>query len=207
MGFESNTAGTVSTAITVDSLVKRYKHAAGPALDKFSLTVEGGSFFGLLGPNGAGKTTALSIITGLLAQDSGSVTILGMQLDRHRRRIQKKIGLVPQDLALYEKLTAAENLTFFGRLYGLAGKELQVEIERCLEFTQLQDQRDRRVAAFSGGMKRRLNLSAGMLNRPEILFLDEPTVGIDAQSRQLIHERLPISTPSPGSLFTRGWRS
>jgi ABC-2 type transport system ATP-binding protein len=177
-------------AIVVDSLVKIYKNAVDPALNNFSLTVECGSFFGLLGPNGAGKTTALSIITGLLSPDSGTVTILGMRLDQHLQQIQTKIGLVPQDLALYENLTATENLVFFGRLYGLTGKDLQAEIDRCLEFTQLQDQRNRRVSTFSGGMKRRLNLSAGMLFHPQILFLDEPTVGIDAQSRQLIHERL-----------------
>ena len=186
----SDRARSATIAIEVDSLVKIYKNATDPALNNFSLSVEGGSFFGLLGPNGAGKTTALSIITGLLAPDSGSVTILGLRLDRHLRQIQTKIGLVPQDLALYENLTATENLVFFGRLYGLAGRELQTEIDRCLEFTQLQEQRNRRVSTFSGGMKRRLNLSAGMLYQPDILFLDEPTVGIDAQSRQLIHERL-----------------
>jgi ABC-2 type transport system ATP-binding protein len=190
MGVASQSAGSGGIAIVADSLVKIYKNAVDPALNKFSLSVEGGSFFGLLGPNGAGKTTALSIITGLLSPDSGSVTILGMPLDHHLRQIQTRIGLVPQDLALYENLTAAENLIFFGKLYGLSGQELQAEIDRCLGFTQLQDQRDRRVSTFSGGMKRRLNLSAGMLNRPEILFLDEPTVGIDAQSRQLIHEKL-----------------
>ena len=186
----SDRARFAGIAIEVDSLVKIYKNATDTALNNFSLSVESGSFFGLLGPNGAGKTTALSIITGLLAPDSGSVTILGMRLDRHLRQIQTKIGLVPQDLALYENLTATENLVFFGRLYGLTGRELQTEIDRCLEFTQLQDQRNRRVSTFSGGMKRRLNLSAGMLYQPDILFLDEPTVGIDAQSRQLIHERL-----------------
>jgi ABC-2 type transport system ATP-binding protein len=186
----SDSPRSAGIAIEVDSLVKIYKNAVNPALNNFCLSVEGGSFFGLLGPNGAGKTTALSIITGLLAPDSGSVTILGMRLDRHLRQIQKKIGLVPQDIALYENLTATENLIFFGRLYGLAGSELQTEIDRCLEFTQLQGQRNRRVSTFSGGMKRRLNLSAGMLYHPDILFLDEPTVGIDAQSRQLIHERL-----------------
>ena len=190
MGVASHSAGSGGIAIAADSLVKVYKNAVDPALNKFTLSVESGSFFGLLGPNGAGKTTALSIITGLLSPDSGSVTILGMRLDQHLQRIQSRIGLVPQDLALYENLTAVENLIFFGKLYGLAGKELQAEIGRCLEFTQLQDQRNRRVSTFSGGMKRRLNLSAGILNRPEILFLDEPTVGIDAQSRQLIHERL-----------------
>jgi ABC-2 type transport system ATP-binding protein len=186
----SDRAESADVAIRADSLVKIYKNATDPALNSFSLSVETGCFFGLLGPNGAGKTTALSIMTGLLQPDSGSVTILGMPLDRNLRAIQTQIGLVPQELALYENLTAVENLTFFGRLYGLAGKELQAEINRCLEFTQLQDQRNRRVSAFSGGMKRRLNLSAGMLFRPQILFLDEPTVGIDAQSRQLIHERL-----------------
>jgi len=177
-------------AISVNSLVKFYTHSTEPALDNFTLQVKNGEFFGLLGPNGAGKTTALSIVSGFMKPDSGSVEVLGEKLFDKLQHIKLQIGLVPQDLALYENLTASENLAFFGRFYGLTGSTLRTEINRCLKFTELQDQADRRVSAFSGGMKRRLNLSAGILHNPRILFLDEPTVGIDAQSRNLIHQRL-----------------
>jgi ABC-2 type transport system ATP-binding protein len=177
-------------AILVNSLAKVYKNSAEPALNNFSLQVKRGDFFGLLGPNGAGKTTAISIISGFMKPDSGSVQVLGEKLYTKLRKIKMLIGLVPQDLALYENLTARENLAFFGRFYGLYGKELGRHIDRCLKFTELQDRADRRVSTFSGGMKRRLNLSAGIIHKPQILFLDEPTVGIDAQSRHLIHQRL-----------------
>lgn len=192
--MKSQTAGDkhnpTGDAITVTSLVKKYKNSNVLALDGLDLTVEKGDFFGLLGPNGAGKTTAISIMNGFLASDSGTVFILGKSLHTSHTAIKKEIGFVPQDLALYENLTAYENLIFFGKLYNLRGKDLEERIEFCLEFTQLQDQRYKRVSGFSGGMKRRLNLSAALLHNPEILFLDEPTVGIDAQSRQLIHEKL-----------------
>ncbi len=181
---------TTEDAISVDSLVKYYKRSHQPALDNFSLQVKTGDFFGLLGPNGAGKTTVISIISGFIKPDSGSVNVLGKSFYSNLREIKKQIGLVPQDLALYENLTAWENLAFFARFYGLTGKTLRHEIDRCLRFSELQDQADRRVSTFSGGMKRRLNLSAGILHNPKILFLDEPTVGIDAQSRNLIHQRL-----------------
>lgn len=177
-------------AVVAEALVKKYPKSITSALDNFSLKVCRGAFFGLLGPNGAGKTTAIAVLNGFLAPDQGSVTILGLSLSRNRNRIKKQIGLVPQELALYENLTAYENLHFFGKLYDLHGSVLKEAIERSLEFTQLQDQRNKRVSRFSGGMKRRLNLSAGILHDPQILFLDEPTVGIDAQSRQLIHEKL-----------------
>jgi len=177
-------------AIEADSIEKTYKGGSEPALDGFSLTIPTSTFYGLLGPNGAGKTTAISILTGLLAADSGEVTILGHNLKNEKAAIQQKIGFVPQDLAIYEKLTGYENLSFFARLYGLSGALLAERISECLEFTRLTDQASRLVSSYSGGMKRRLNLAAAMLHDPKILFLDEPTVGIDAQSRQLIHERL-----------------
>lgn len=177
-------------AILVDSLVKKYKNGSHLALDNFTLRVKTGEFFGLLGPNGAGKTTAISIMSGFMKPDTGRVEILGSKLQTRLNEIKTRIGLVPQDLALYENLTARENLTFFGRFYKLHGHKLKSEIDRCLRFTELHDWADRRVSTFSGGMKRRLNLSAGIIHTPEILFLDEPTVGIDAQSRHLIHQRL-----------------
>lgn len=187
---EKEIADASENAISADSLVKMYKGSEVPALNNFSLQVEKGSFLGLLGPNGSGKTTAISVLNGFLSPDSGSVFVLGKELFGSLAKIRTRIGLVPQDIALYENLTAYENLRFFGNLYNLKGRLLMENIDRCLEFTQLQDQKNKRVSNYSGGMKRRLNLSAGMLHKPEILFLDEPTVGIDAQSRQLIHERL-----------------
>ncbi len=178
------------SAILARSLVKQYKNSAQPALHDFNLRVEKGEFFGLLGANGAGKTTALSIFSGLFPADRGTVAIMGMDFRQQPQAIKQIIGLVPQDIALYDNLTALENFSFFGKLYGLNGKSLRLRIERCLEFARLTDQADRRVSTYSGGMKRRLNLAAGLLHNPQILFLDEPTVGIDAQSRHLIHEQL-----------------
>jgi len=185
----SQTTSNMSV-IKADSINKTYKDATEPALDGFYLSIPSASFYGLLGPNGAGKTTAISILTGLLAADSGEVTILGYSLKDEKTTIQQKIGFVPQDLAIYEKMTGYENLKFFARLYGLSGALLAERISECLEFTRLTDRASRLVSSYSGGMKRRLNLAAAMLHNPKILFLDEPTVGIDAQSRQLIHERL-----------------
>ncbi len=176
-------------ALVARSLVKQYKNTTIPALNDFNLHIQKGEFFGLLGANGAGKTTAVSIFSGLFPPDSGSVSIMGK--DGHRpSEVKHLIGLVPQDLALYDNLTARENLTFFGKLCGLGGNELQDRIEACLEFARLTEQAKRLVSTFSGGMKRRLNLAAGLLHLPQFLILDEPTVGIDAQSRHLIHEQL-----------------
>lgn len=177
-------------AIMARSLVKRYKNTASPALNNFSLRVQKGEFFGLLGPNGAGKTTAIAILSGLFPPDSGTVLIMGTEFRRQPNKIKQISGLVPQDIALYDQLTARENLVFFGRLYGLRGKKLQDRIARCLELVALTEHAARPVSTCSGGMKRRLNLAAGLLNDPQLLFLDEPTAGIDAQSRHLIHEQL-----------------
>ena len=177
-------------AISAEGLVHQYKNTPTPALNNCSLAVRQGEFYGLLGPNGAGKTTAISILSGLFAPDNGSVLIMGMELRQQPNTIKQTTGLVPQDIALYDKLTARENLVFFGKLYGLGGKQLQDRIAGCLEFAALSDHASRQVATFSGGMKRRLNLAAGLLNKPKILYLDEPTVGIDAQSRHLIHKQL-----------------
>jgi len=177
-------------ALSAVSLVKRYAATAEPALDDFNLEVRQGEFYGLLGPNGAGKTTAISILTGLLEPDSGTVRVMEMSLRESRREIKKILGLVPQSIGLYDKLTARENLAFFGKLCGMRGGKLKERIDRSLEFAGLVEHGSRPVAAFSFGMKRRLNLAAGLLSEPRLLVLDEPCVGIDAQSRHLIHERL-----------------
>lgn len=176
--------------IWADSLLKKYRNAELPALNGLSLRVARGDFFGLIGPNGAGKTTAISIFCGLMRQDAGLVYILGRKLRQNDYLMKSRIGLVPQDIALFEKLTGRENLQYFARLYGLRGGKMYEAIAHSLQFIQLSGQADRLVETYSGGMKRRLNLAVGLLHQPEILFLDEPTVGIDAQSRQLIHEKL-----------------
>lgn len=177
-------------ALIADSLVKRYKRGAKPALDAFSLQVDAGEFYGLLGPNGAGKTTAISIFSNLFSADSGEVSIMGMDFSRQPAKIKRILGLVPQDIALYDKLTGRENLSFFGKLCGLGGKKLNERIDESLDFAGLGAFASRLVATYSGGMKRRLNLAAGLLHEPKLLFLDEPTVGVDTQSRHLIHEQL-----------------
>ncbi len=181
---------TEDYAIQAEGLVRRYPGATRPALDQCVLRVRQGEFYGLLGPNGAGKTTAVSILCGLRQPDSGSLLMLGRSFAQGPDAIRRRIGLVPQDIGLYEQLSARENLRFFGRLHTMAGATLARRVEEMLELAGLGDRGDRPVATFSGGMKRRLNLAAGLLHAPELLLLDEPTVGIDAQSRHLIRQQL-----------------
>jgi len=182
--------GSETAAISVTGLVKRYRGNDEATLDGLDLEVREGQIFGLLGPNGAGKTTTLSIVCGLLKATAGEVRVLGVDVVRHPGRIKHLLGFVPQDIALYQTLTARENLAFFGRMHGLRGAFLRRRIDELLEVVGLEKSADRRVATYSGGMKRRANLAAGILHRPRLLVLDEPTVGIDAQSRGLIFENL-----------------
>ncbi len=177
-------------ALSAVDLVKVYPSAVRPALDKLSLRVKRGSIFGLLGPNGAGKTTLISILCTLLRPTAGSAAVFGQDVVRQAGSVRRTIGLVPQDIALYPTLTARENLRYFARIQRLPGRDIEARVDKCLATVGLLDQADRRVASFSGGMKRRANLAAGILHQPELLFLDEPTVGIDAQSRNLILDRL-----------------
>lgn len=160
------------------------------AVDGISFRIEPGQVLGLLGPNGAGKTTTVSMICGLLAPDAGSVTVDGRPLAGDTDPARESLGLVPQDLALYEELSARDNLRFFGALYGMGGAKLEEAIGRSLEFVGLADRAKDRVKVYSGGMKRRLNLAAGLLHDPQVLLLDEPTVGVDPQSRNAIFENL-----------------
>ena len=158
------------------------------AVKGVSLQVARGEVFGLLGPNGAGKTTTISMLTGLLEPTGGTVTVDGLDLKKNTNAVKAKLGLVPQELALYPTLSARQNLTFFGRIYGLKGKELRQRVDEVLEMIRLTERADNPVEDYSGGMKRRVNIGAGLLHKPQILFLDEPTVGVDPQSRNAIFE-------------------
>jgi ABC-2 type transport system ATP-binding protein len=167
-----------------------YKSYDKPVLKDVSLSVRRGSILGLLGPNGAGKTTLISILTGVIRKESGCITVDGLDLDRELKAIQLKCSYVPQALAFYRLLTAFENLEYFGALWGLKGKKLKERMEFCIDIGSMQPFAKKRVDKFSGGMKRRLNLAIGLLNDPEILYLDEPTVGVDTQSRNYILETI-----------------
>jgi len=158
------------------------------AVKGISLQVARGEVFGLLGPNGAGKTTTISMLTGLLEPSSGQISVDGLDLKSHTNEVKAKLGLVPQELALYMTLSARQNLTFFGRIYGLKGKELRQRVDEVLETIGLTERANDPIKEYSGGMKRRVNIGAGLLHKPEVLFLDEPTVGVDPQSRNAIFE-------------------
>lgn len=165
----------------------RVKRQAGRrVVDDVSFEIRAGETYGLLGPNGAGKTTTISMIAGLLDRDGGSIEVDGHDLDAEPMAVRSAIGLVPQELALYPDLTARENLVFFGRLQGMSGADLTARVDEVLELIGLADRDGDRAATFSGGMKRRLNIGIGLLHRPRLLILDEPTVGVDPQSRHAI---------------------
>jgi ABC-2 type transport system ATP-binding protein len=176
--------------IQIQNLTKYYKGNVRPAVDHMNLDVEEGHILGLLGPNGAGKTTTIHILCGLLTPSSGNVTIGRYALDRELSRIKRIIGVVPQEIALYPTLTATENLSVYGGICGLKGSDLTKRMNKWLEVFGLEKNKKQQVRFYSGGMKRRLNLIAGLLHEPKILFLDEPTVGIDVQSKAVIIDNL-----------------
>jgi ABC-2 type transport system ATP-binding protein len=162
------------------------------AVDDVSFTVDRGQLVGLLGPNGAGKTTTVSMIAALVTPEKGEVLVAGARLSGDTDPKKRKIGLVPQDLALYDELSARANLRFFGALYDLSGAALDKAIGAAMDLVGLADRLNDLVKTYSGGMKRRLNLAAGLLHDPDILLLDEPTVGVDPQSRNAIFENLEL---------------
>ncbi len=174
--------------LEVVGLVKRYGSLV--AVDGVSFSVAAGETVGLLGPNGAGKTTTVAMIAGLVAPDSGEIRIEGRPLEGDADPLKRRLGLVPQELALYEELSALANLRFFGGLYDLSGAALDAAIARVLTLVGLAERGRDRVKTFSGGMKRRLNLAASLLHDPAVLLLDEPTVGVDPQTRNAIFENL-----------------
>ncbi len=176
--------------VKVINLVKNYGELC--AVDNLNITVREGEIFGLLGPNGAGKSTTINIITTLSEYDSGSITIGGLDSVKDREKIKQLIGIVPQDIALYPYLTAIENVCFFASLYGLKGKELTAAAKRALEFVGLSDKAALRMNKMSGGMKRRLNIACGIAHSPKLIVMDEPTVGVDTQSRDLILHSIQV---------------
>ncbi len=185
--------------------IKNLRKSFGPllAVDDVSFSLAKGQLVGLLGPNGAGKTTTVSMIAGLVTPDRGEVLIAGHRLAGDTDPAKRRIGLVPQDLALYDELTARDNLRFFGALYSLTGRALDDAIAKALELVELADRARDRVKTFSGGMKRRLNLAAGLLHDPDILLLDEPTVGVDPQSRNAIFDNLEtLKRRGKGLIYT-----
>ena len=172
--------------IQIDQLSKKYKGADFYSVNNLDLNIVEGEIFGLLGPNGAGKTTLISMLSSLLKPTSGSFTINGLTYQKNKNRLKQLIGIVPQEYALYPSLTAYENLHYFGSMYGLRGNVLKERIISYLETLGLSDFAHKKISAFSGGMKRRVNLIASILHEPKVLFLDEPTVGVDVQSKNAI---------------------
>ena len=177
-----------TSILIVEDLWKRY--AQTDAVRGLTFEISKGEFFGLLGPNGAGKTTSIGLLSGLIKPTRGRISIAGVDLFSRPMEAKARLGLVPQSFALYPSLCARDNLVFFGRIYGLKGKRLKERMSRVLEIVELTDRVKQTVSTFSSGMKRRLNIAAGLLHEPDMLILDEPTVGVDPQSRNAILESI-----------------
>ncbi len=174
----------METVLKVLNLVKKY--GAKLAVDDVSFEVQEGEIFSLLGPNGAGKTTTISILSTLFSPTAGDAEIFGYSVTKNPMDVKRLIGVVPQEIALYDDMTALENLNFWGEMYGLSGRELKTRVQELLEQIGLADRAKERIKTYSGGMKRRVNIAVGLLHKPRLLFMDEPTVGIDPQSRRAI---------------------
>jgi ABC-2 type transport system ATP-binding protein len=183
-------------ALDVEHISKQYEGAEQPALNNVTFTIEQGQIVGILGPNGAGKTTLISIISGLLKQDAGNITVLGHA--NTSMEIKYLLGVVPQEYALYFDLTPQENLWYFGKMWGIPSSTLQHRIDELLSILGLSEVKHKKLKTFSGGMKRRINLAASILNNPQILILDEPTVGVDVQSRAAIVDYLKALNKNEG---------
>ena len=177
--------------IEVDSVTKRFEDLV--AVDNLSISVEKGELFGLLGPNGAGKSTLTKMVCGRLHPTSGAIKIGKYSIQDDPMKVKELLGVVPQDIVLYDYLNAKENLAFYGRLYGLSGKKLKDRINELLQFTQLDEKAVKRhVSTYSGGMKRRVNIAAALLHEPQVLLLDEPTAGLDPQNRHALWEIIEV---------------
>ena len=185
----------MQTMVETRNLRKTYRRADGSSLEAVKgvdLEIHQGEIFSLLGPNGAGKTTTISMISGLVAPTEGDATIGGYSITRQPIAAKRLMGFVPQEIALYPELSARQNLFFFGRMYGLGGKALSQRVDELLEFIDLADRQNDRIDTFSGGMKRRVNIAAGLLHNPRLIYMDEPTVGIDPQSRRRILDTVKL---------------
>jgi len=168
--------------IEVDAVTKRFETTV--AVDNVSLRVERGELFGLLGPNGAGKSTLTKMMSGMMNPTSGQIKIAGYNIEESPMKVKELMGVIPQDIVLYDYMNAFENLAFFGKLYGLSGKRLQERMGKLIEFTQLDEKAaKRRISTYSGGMKRRVNIAAALLHEPQVILMDEPTAGLDPQNR------------------------
>ena len=174
----------------IQKLSKKYKGADYFSVSNLDLDILKGEIFGVLGPNGAGKTTLISMLCSLIKPTSGTFTINNLDYTNNKKELKQLIGIVPQEYALYPSLTAYENLSYFGSMYGLQGKVLKESIHLYLEKMGLLEFANKKIEIFSGGMKRRINLIASILHQPKILFLDEPTVGVDVQSKNVIIDHL-----------------
>ncbi|WP_024285193.1 ABC transporter ATP-binding protein [Cellulomonas sp. KRMCY2] len=195
----ANTLG--DDVLVVKNLVRRYGDLT--AVDGVSFRIAPGETYGLLGPNGAGKTTTISVVAGLIAADEGTVTVVGRPMGPRQVAVKAHVGLVPQELAIYPELSGRENLMFFGRLQGLRGKDLGGRVAEVLDLIGLADRAKDATKEYSGGMKRRLNIGIGLLHRPTLLILDEPTVGVDPQSRNAILESVEaLSVEGMAVLYT-----
>jgi ABC-2 type transport system ATP-binding protein len=176
--------------IQIKGLSKRYEGSVNHAVKEINLKISDGEIFGLLGPNGAGKTTLISMLCSLLEPSAGSLEINSLDFKKNKNELKQIIGIVPQEIALYASMTAYENMQYFGGMYGLKGKDLKDRISTHLEILGLTEFAHKRIGQYSGGMKRRINLAASILHEPKVLFLDEPTVGVDVQSKRAIIEHL-----------------
>ena len=174
------------SAIKIQNLAFQYPRQEGICFKNFNLEVAAGERFGLFGPNGAGKTTLMNLMTGLLKYSAGSIRLQDHEINDHPKSINTIFGFVPQDFSFYPELTARENLAFYGAWYGLKTKQIKIRTKELLNVLGLASVADRLVRSFSGGMKRRVNLGIGVMHKPQVLFLDEPTVGVDVQTRHAI---------------------
>jgi ABC-2 type transport system ATP-binding protein len=176
----------ITSAVSIQHLMFKHQGQAAHCLNDLTLQVAEGERFGLFGPNGAGKTTLMNCMTGLLNYQEGSIQLFGDEVKSNRKKINRLFGLVPQDFSFYQELSPVENLAFFGAWSGMNKTEIKIKTEELLQVMDLVDVKDRPVHKFSGGMKRRVNLAIGVIHSPRILFLDEPTVGVDVHTRQSI---------------------
>ncbi len=185
----------MQTMVATRNLRKTYSRPDGSTIEAVKgvdLEIRQGEIFSLLGPNGAGKTTTISMISGLVEPTEGDATIGGFSITKQSMEAKRLMGFVPQEIALYPELSARQNLAFFGRMYGMGGKALRRRVDELLEFVDLADRQNDRIDTFSGGMKRRVNIAAGLLNSPPLVYMDEPTVGIDPQNRRRVLDTVKL---------------